>query len=82
MIQSLLKSCLNKLLLILALGVVASSPAFSSVTITIQNNDGPTTGFNDSTPAAPVGGNTGTTVGEQRLIAFNFAREYLGRPVE
>ncbi len=30
-------------------------------------------GFNDNTPAAPVGGNPGTTVGEQRLIAFEFA---------
>ncbi len=30
-------------------------------------------GFSDSTPAAPVGGNSGTTVGEQRLIAFQFA---------
>ena len=30
-------------------------------------------GFNDNTPAAPVGGNSGTTVGEQRLIAFEYA---------
>ena len=30
-------------------------------------------GFNDPTPAAPVGGNTGTTLGEQRLIAFSYA---------
>ena len=30
-------------------------------------------GFNDPTPAAPVGGNTGTTLGEQRLIAFQHA---------
>ena len=30
-------------------------------------------GFNDPTPAAPVGGNTGTTLGEQRLIAFEHA---------
>lgn len=30
-------------------------------------------GFNDPTPAEPVGGNTGTTLGEQRLIAFTYA---------
>ena len=30
-------------------------------------------GFNDPTPAAPVGGNTGTTLGEQRLKAFEYA---------
>lgn len=34
---------------------------------------GTTTGFYDSTPAVPVGGNTGTTIGEQRRIAFEFA---------
>src|SRR5689334_14366524 len=30
-------------------------------------------GFNDPTPATPVGGNTGTTLGQQRLIAFEHA---------
>ena len=35
--------------------------------------DGPGEGFNDQTPAAPVGGNTGTTRGEQRLKAFEYA---------
>ena len=34
-------------------------------------------GFNDPTPAAPVGGNTGTTLGEQRLKAFEYAAEPL-----
>lgn len=35
----------------------------------------PTLGFGDPTPAAPVGGNTGTTVGEQRLQAYMKAAE-------
>lgn len=43
--------------------------------ITIINGDGPTEGFNDPTPAAPVGGNPGTTIGQQRLIAFQFAAD-------
>ena len=30
-------------------------------------------GFNDTTAAAPVGGNTGTTLGQQRLNAFTYA---------
>src|SRR4026207_2315711 len=30
-------------------------------------------GNTDPTPAAPVGGNTGTTLGQQRLIAFQHA---------
>lgn len=39
----------------------------------IVNINAPGVGFNDPTPAAPVGGNTGTTLGEQRLIAFTYA---------
>lgn len=41
--------------------------------IVIVNINAPNVGFNDPTPAAPVGGNTGTTLGEQRLIAFQYA---------
>ncbi len=33
----------------------------------------PELGFSDPTPATPVGGNTGTTVGEQRLNAYKAA---------
>jgi hypothetical protein len=52
----------------------------SSATITIVNNDGPGEGFNDPNPAFAVGegGNTGTTVGEQRLILFQFAASIWG----
>ncbi len=39
----------------------------------IVNINAPGVGFNDPTPAAPVGGNTGTTLGQQRLIAFSHA---------
>lgn len=35
----------------------------------------PELGFGDPTPAAPVGGNTGTTVGEQRFEAYRRAAE-------
>lgn len=44
-----------------------------AATITIINVDGPGEGFNDPTPAAPVGGNPGTTIGAQRLFVFNYA---------
>jgi hypothetical protein len=40
---------------------------------TIVNINAAGVGFNDPTPAAPVGGNTGTTLGQQRLIAFQHA---------
>jgi FG-GAP-like repeat/Viral BACON domain len=60
------------LALLWALAVVAS-PAAHAATFTVINNDGPGEGFNDPTPVAPVGGNLGTTLGAQRLIAFQRA---------
>jgi hypothetical protein len=72
---------LSTLLLALVVGVVASSSARASATITIQNVDGASTGFNDPTPASPVGGNNGTTVGQQRLNAFIFAAGIWGATI-
>ena len=66
------------LLLTLVIGVVSCSAAFGSVTITIQNNDLPGVGFNDPTPVAPVGGNPGTTLGQQRLNVFQLAATIWG----
>jgi hypothetical protein len=56
----------------------ASNSAFGQAVITIVNGDGPDEGFNDPTPVVPVGGNTGTTLGQQRLIAFQFAANVWG----
>src|SRR5262245_59811557 len=50
----------------------------AAATINIVNMDGPGEGFNDTTPAVPVGGNTGTTIGAQRLIAFQHAADLWG----
>src|SRR6185436_6285672 len=52
--------------------------AFGAATIVIQNNDAAGVGFNDPTPVAPVGGNPGTTLGQQRLNAFQFAANIWG----
>jgi hypothetical protein len=41
--------------------------------ISIVNLDGANEGFNENTVAAPVGGNIGTTLGQQRLIVFQYA---------
>ncbi len=57
---------------------VAAAQDARATTIIIQNSDDPSEGFNDPTPAAPVGGNTGTTVGQQRLNAFQFAANLWG----
>jgi len=54
-----------------ALGV-ADAPA---TTITLVNLDGPGEGFNDASSRAPVGGNAGTTLGQQRLNVFARAFE-------
>ena len=46
---------------------------FAQAPITLVVVDPPGVGFNDPTPAAPVGGNKGVTIGEQRLIALKYA---------
>ncbi|HET6632502.1 MAG TPA: PA domain-containing protein [Rhodanobacteraceae bacterium] len=67
-------------LLILVLGSARAT------TITIDNVNEPSVGFNDATTATPVGGNPGTTVGQQRLNVFQRAAEQwaarLDSPVE
>jgi len=64
----------------LLLAVPATSAA--SAHITVVNADGPNEGFNDPTPATPVGGNPGTTKGQQRLIAFQFAADLWGASLD
>ncbi|MFL6196260.1 MAG: PA domain-containing protein [Thermoanaerobaculia bacterium] len=61
-----------------ALLFTVSGPAFGAANIVIVNIDGANEGFNDPAPAAPVGGNPGTTLGQQRLIAFQYAADVWG----
>jgi hypothetical protein len=61
------------LTLSLAASAVLPHSAEAAATITIQNNDGLGEGFNDTAPATPVGGNSGTTRGQQRLNVFKAA---------
>jgi hypothetical protein len=70
---------LTRLLPGLALVALAAmaGPAHA-ITITIVNNDSPGVGFNDATPASPVGGNPGTTIGQQRLNVFQQAASIWG----
>jgi hypothetical protein len=53
----------------------AASPLSASAHITVVNTNQPGVGFNDPTAATPVGGNAGTTVGQQRLNAFQYAAD-------
>ena len=75
---------MRRLLLIIALGVLILSPSavLAGATITIVNADGAGEGFNDPTPAAPIGGNAGTSRGQQRLIAFQHAASIWGATLD
>ena len=65
---------------VLALLTLAAciAPAHASSTITIINADGLGEGFNEQTPAVPVGGNPGTTIGDQRWNVFQQAANIWG----
>lgn len=63
----------------LALACGSMGTAQAAATIVIKNNNAAGVGFNETTPATPVGGNTGTTIGEQRLIAFTHAANIWGK---
>ena len=74
--QNFLKAVLSAAALAGALG--AAGQAQAAATIIINNINAPGVGFNDTTAAAPLGGNTGVTLGEQRLIAFTYAANLWG----
>jgi hypothetical protein len=67
-----------RMLAAVALVALLAGAASAAATITIINMDGAGEGFNDPTPAAPVGGNPGTTIGQQRLNCFQRAANIWG----
>jgi hypothetical protein len=73
-----LRSGLAAILGVAALTGLAATNAQAAATLVIVNMDGAGEGFNDPTPAVPVGGNTGITLGAQRLIAFQAAADAWG----
>lgn len=72
---------MNKLLTA-CLALLLCSTSWGAATITIVNGDPAGVGFNDATPATPVGGNTGTTLGAQRLNAFQAAASKWGETLD
>lgn len=64
---------------VLAIGLAAAAPHAYGATIVVNNLDGAGEGFNDPTPVSPVGGNPGTTLGAQRLYAFQYAADIWGQ---
>lgn len=69
---------MRRILTLATLVLCALTQAAGAADIVIVNNDGPNEGFNDPTPVAPVGGNPGTTVGQQRLNVFQEAANIWG----
>ena len=80
--RTMLSRTLSALLVLGALCLAASFAPAGATTFVIVNNDGAGEGFNDPTPAAPVGGNNGITVGQQRLNAFQFAADLWGSLID
>lgn len=68
--------------LALALAIGAVTSAHAAANIVIVNLNDPGVGFNDPTPATPVGGNPGTTLGQQRLYAFQNAASIWGATLD
>ncbi len=66
---------LPRALLLAGALAAAASPLSAAAHITVVNSNVAGVGFNDPTAATPVGGNTGTTVGQQRLNAFQYAAD-------
>ena len=61
---------------------LAFSTSVAAAEIVPVNADPEGQGLNDMTPAVPAGGNPGTTVGEQRRIAYQFAADLWGSVLE
>ena len=66
---------MNKKSLLAAALSLAFAGAAQATVITPVNMDPAGSGLNDPTAAAPVGGNPGTTVGEQRRLAYQLAAD-------
>lgn len=66
---------MRRILVLTMLLLLAVASLSNATTIIINNQDGVNEGLNDNTPAAPVGGNPGTTLGQQRLNVFQKAAD-------
>ena len=58
-----------------ALAMTFGAVAADAATIQIMSRDPAGVGFNDPTPVAPVGGNNGTTLGQQRLNVYRYVAD-------
>jgi hypothetical protein len=62
--------------------LLVGAPRADAAMFVINNVDGSGEGFNDPTAVAPVGGNPGTTLGQQRLNVFERAADIWGSVID
>ncbi len=62
-----------------SIAVLGAASGSFAASIVIINGDDPGVGYNDPRPVTPVGGNPGTTLGEQRIVAISYVAEIWGR---
>ncbi len=67
---------------VMAVTLIVGSGSASAANFVIVNNDGAGEGLNDPTPVSPVGGNSGTTLGEQRLNVLQAAGDVWAALIE
>ena len=60
---------------LLASACIMTCRGAQAAIITVPSRDPAGVGFNDATPVAPVGGNPGTTLGQQRLNVYRFVAD-------
>lgn len=79
-----MKTQYRKFLMLCATAVCALSISqfAAAANVVINNVDPPGAGLNDPTPAVPVGGNPGLTVGDQRLNVFQAAADQWGATLQ
>lgn len=74
--QQIAKKIFKKTLLRTAVvAALCGAGVAQAATIVIQSRDPAGVGFNDTTPVAPVGGNPGTTLGEQRMFVYRYVAD-------
>jgi len=68
--------------LLVSAAMLAGGTAQAAARVTIVNGNAAGVGFNDPALRSPVGGNAGTTLGQQRLIAFQQAADLWGATID
>lgn len=73
---------MNKSILALAIASLFAASSANAADVVLLNLDAPGVGLNSTLPAAPVGGNPGTTRGQQATNVYEFAMKMWGSVVE